>query len=264
MHGIIFDIKHFAIHDGPGIRQTIFFKGCPLSCWWCHNPESRSKDIFSYEKEEVIEQIKVCDTITIGKEYTISELMRHIKKDLVFFEESGGGVTFSGGEPLLQYDFVMDLLKECRKLEVHTCIDTTGNISSEKLKNVASLTNLFLYDFKHIDDNKHIKYTGVSNKLLLNNLKMLDDMGKNIWIRFPLIPGINDEESELYRMMDFLSKLKNRHPISILPYHKIGRQKYERFGIDYKMVGVEELSEEDINRILNLFIDAGFRASVGG
>ncbi len=264
MQGIIFDIKHFAIHDGPGIRQTIFFKGCPLSCWWCHNPESRSTDIFSYEKEEVIERVKVCDTITIGKEYTVDEVMVQIKKDLVFFEESGGGVTFSGGEPLLQYDFVMALLEECKKREIHTCIDTTGNISSYKLKNVALLTDLFLYDIKHIDDNQHIKYTGISNKLILNNLKLLDEMGKDIWIRFPLIHGINDDENNLLRMMDFLSKLKNRHPISILPYHKIGSHKYERFGIDYKMNGIEEQDKEFTNKIVNMFTVAGISASIGG
>lgn len=258
MQGIIFDIKHFAIHDGPGIRQTIFFKGCPLSCWWCHNPESRRADIFSCEKEEIIEGVKVCDTETIGKKYTVDDVMTQVKKDIVFFEESGGGVTFSGGEPLLQYDFVMALQKECKKLEIHTCIDTTGNINSDKLVNAASLTNLFLYDLKHIDDNQHIKYTGVSNKLILNNLKLLDEMGKDIWIRFPLIPGINDEEHDLLSMMDFLSKLKNSHPISILPYHKIGSHKYERFGIDYKMNGVEEQGKEEVNRIMKLFTDAGF------
>ncbi len=264
MLGTIFDIKHFAIHDGPGIRQTIFFKGCPLSCWWCHNPESRSADIYSVEKDEVIDGEKICETETIGKVYSVDEVITEIKKDEVFFEESGGGITLSGGEPLLQYDFVMNLLRECRKLEIHTCIDTTGNINSDELVDVASLTNLFLYDLKHMDDNQHIKYTGVSNKLILNNLKLLDEMGKDIWIRFPLIPGINDEESNLLRMMDFLSRLKNQYQISILPYHKIGSYKYERFGIDYKMNGVEEQDNDYVNRIMNLFIDAGFSASIGG
>ena len=264
MHGTIFDIKHFAIHDGPGIRQTIFFKGCPLSCWWCHNPESRSADIFSYEKEEILEDVKVCETKIIGKKYTVEDVMVQIKKDIVFFEESGGGITFSGGEPLLQYDFVMALLKECKKFDVHTCIDTTGITNSDKLANVASLTNLFLFDLKHMDDDQHIKYTGVSNKNILDNLKMLDEMGKEIWVRFPLIPGINDDESNLLRIMDFLSKLKNNHPVSILSYHKIGSHKYEPFGIDYKMNGVEEQSKEDVNRIMNMFIDAGFNTSIGG
>jgi len=264
MQGIVFDIKHFAIHDGPGIRQTIFFKGCPLSCWWCHNPESRSSDIFSYEKEEIIEGVKICKLETIGKRYTLDDLMKEIKKDLMFFEESDGGVTFSGGEPLLQYEFVMDLLKECKNLDIHTCIDTTGNISSNKLKSAAKLTDLFLYDLKHIDDNKHIKYTGVSNKLILNNLKLLDEMGKDIWIRFPLIPGINDDKSDLLSMMSFLSKLKKRYPISILPYHKIGSHKYELFGIEYSMIGVEEYGDDEIIKIKNIFTDSGFITSIGG
>lgn len=258
MQGIIFDIKHFAIHDGPGIRQTIFFKGCPLSCWWCHNPEGRSYDIFSFEKEEILEGVKVYETKSIGKKYTIDGLVTEIKKDIVFFEESGGGVTLSGGEPLLQYDFVMTLLKKCKNLEIHTCIDTTGNISSDKLLNVASLTDLFLYDIKHIDETQHIKYTGTTNKLILNNLKLLDEMGKEIWIRFPVIPGINDGESDLQKMMDYLSKLKKRHPVSILPYHKIGSHKYERFGIDYKMKGVEEYGDDDVKKIRNMFIEGGF------
>lgn len=258
MYGTIFDIKHFAIHDGPGIRQTVFFKGCPLSCWWCHNPEGRSCDIFSFEKEEILEGVKVFETKYIGKKYTIDDLVTEIKKDIVFFEESGGGVTLSGGEPLLQYDFVMALLKKCKDIEIHTCIDTTGNIVSDKLMNVASLTDLFLYDIKHIDDTQHIKYTGASNKLILNNLKLLDEMGKEIWIRFPLIPGINDGDSDLLKMIDFLSKLKKRHHVCILPYHKIGSHKYDRFGIDYKMKGVKEYCDEDVKKIKNMFDEAGF------
>ena len=264
MHGIIFDIKHFAIHDGPGIRQTIFFKGCPLSCWWCHNPESRSSDIFSYEKEEILEGVKVCETKTVGKKYSIDELVKEIRKDIIFFEESGGGVTLSGGEPLLQYDFVMALLSECRKLEINTCIDTTGYISANKLAKVASLTNLFLYDLKHIDNDQHIKFTGVSNKLILNNLKLLDEMGKDIWIRFPLIPGINDDEGNILRMLEFLTRLKTKHPINILPYHKIGSHKYQQFGIDYNMNGIEEPGTKYVSKIKSMFANAGIITSVRG
>ncbi|HJN05014.1 MAG TPA: glycyl-radical enzyme activating protein [Bacteroidales bacterium] len=258
MHGTIFDIKHFAIHDGPGIRQTIFFNGCSLSCWWCHNPEGRSCDIFSFENEEILEGEKLYETKSIGKEYAITDLISEIKKDTIFFEESGGGVTFSGGEPLLQYDFVAALLKKCKDLEIHTCIDTTGNISSEKLINAASYTDLFLYDIKHIDEKQHIKYTGISNKLILNNLKLLDEMEKDIWIRFPLIPEINDNESDLLSMMEFLSQLKKKYPISILPYHKIGSHKYKRFGIEYKMNGIEEYCDDDVKKIKNMFNEGGF------
>lgn len=264
MYGTIFDIKHFAIHDGPGIRQTIFFKGCSLSCWWCHNPEGRSTDIMSYEKKESLKGVKMSETKSVGKKYTVNDLVTEIKKDIVFFEESEGGVTLSGGEPLLQYDFVMTLLERCKDLKIHTCIDTTGNISRDKIVNVAKRTGLFLFDVKFIEETKHIKYTGVSNKLILNNLKILDEMGKDIWIRFPLIPGINDDESDLLRMMDFLSDLNKNHPVSILPYHKIGSHKYEQFNVDYKMNGVEEPNIEYVQSLVNKFTEAGFKTTIGG
>ncbi|NQU33314.1 MAG: glycyl-radical enzyme activating protein [Bacteroidetes bacterium] len=264
MLGTIFDIKHFSIHDGPGIRQTIFFKGCPLSCWWCHNPESRSNEITDVEKEETLDGVKICDTETIGKLYSVDQLMAEVIKDIVFFEESGGGVTLSGGEPLQQHEFVLELLKECRKMEINTCVDITGNVNAGILSNIASYTDLFLYDLKHIDDVQHIKYTGVSNKQILSNLKLLDEMGKDVWIRFPLIPGINDDESDFLRLMEFLSKLKNTHPISLLPYHKIGRHKYSRYGIEYKMNGISEPDSDYILQIKNMFTNAGFLTSIGG
>ena len=262
--GVIFDIKHYAIHDGPGIRQTVFLKGCPLSCWWCHNPESRSREIFSYEKEESIDGRKVYQKETVGNHYTVAELMTEIEKDSVFFEESGGGVTFSGGEPLLQFDFLMEILKSCREKEIHTCVDTTGFVSMEKMKKAAGWTDLFLFDLKQMDDELHRKYTGVSNRLILENLKMLDTLGKEIWIRFPLIPGFNDDESNILRMLDFLSHLQQKPAVQLLPYHKIGKHKYTRFGIDYKMTGVEEPTQQHIEKMRKYFEDAGFSVRVGG
>jgi len=262
--GVVFDIKHYAIHDGPGIRQTIFLKGCPLSCWWCHNPESRSREIFSFEKKEHIDGRTVFQTETVGKLYRVEELMTAIEKDSIFFEESAGGVTFSGGEPLLQFDFVMEVLKKCRQKDIHTCVDTTGFIPMEKMKKAAEWTDLFLFDLKQMDDALHRKYTGVSNGLILENLQMLDDLGKEIWIRFPLIPGFNDDESNVLRMLDFLSRLREKPPVQILPYHKIGKQKYTRFGIDYKMSGVEEPDQKHIEKIKKYFEDAGFAVRFGG
>ena len=264
MKGIIFDIKHYAIHDGPGIRQTVFLKGCPLSCWWCHNPESRGRDIFSYEKEETIDGRTVCQTETVGKYYTLTELMSEIEKDLIFFEESKGGVTFSGGDPLLQFDFLLEVLEKCQQQNIHTCIDTTGFFPSEKMKKVAELADLFLFDLKQMDDELHKKYTGVSNRLILENLQMLDKLEKDIWIRFPLIPGFNDDESNIFRMLDFLNRLRKKHPVQILPYHKIGKQKYSRFGIKYKMKGVEEQSPKHTDSIKKYFEAAGFAVRVGG
>lgn len=258
MHGTIFDIKHFAIHDGPGIRQTIFFKGCPLSCWWCHNPESRNKDVISIKEDISIDNQTICITNVVGRSYTINELMIEIEKDRVFFEESGGGVTLSGGEPLMQYEFAYNLLYECKNREINTCVDTTGYAKPEVIKKIADVTNLILFDLKHIDNVKHLKYTGVSNRIIIENLKILDSMGSNLWIRFPLMPGLNDDESDLLRLMALLKSLNNNYPVSILPYHKIGSHKYDKFGIEHKIKSLSEPDADYINEISNKFTSAGF------
>lgn len=264
MKATIFNIKHFAIHDGPGIRQTIFFKGCPLQCWWCHNPESHNTQIEVVKREEVLNDKTFFTKETIGDDYSLQELIKIIKKDMIFFEESGGGVTLSGGEPLLQHEFANEILKQCQKLDIHTCVDTCGFASRKIIENVSSYTDLFLYDIKHIDDVMHKKITGVSNKIILENLKYLDKIGKDIWIRYPLIPGLNSDESELLRLIDFLSKLKHKYPLYILPYHKIGSQKYHRLGMKYNMDDITEPDDELINKVTNLFSDAGMKVNIGG
>jgi pyruvate formate lyase activating enzyme len=203
-------------------------------------------------------------TETIGKEYSVEELIQIIEKDRVFFEESGGGVTFSGGEPMLQFDFLLKVLQECQQRDIHTCVDTTGHISQVKMERVAQYTDLFLYDLKHMDDALHRKYTGVGNKLILDNLQRLDAMGKEVWVRYPLIPGFNDEEGNLLNMLAFLQKLKRQPKVSILPYHKIGSHKYHRFGLEYKMNGVEEPVKEHVNEVVALFSAAGYSVTVGG
>jgi len=264
MQGVIFDIKHYAIHDGPGIRQTIFFKGCALGCWWCHNPESRSHEPFSYLKKEKIDGREVQVKETVGKRYSVNELLKIIEKDMVFFEESGGGVTFSGGEPLQQYDFLLKLLKACKKKDIHTCLDTTGLAQQDKIAEIARYTDHFLYDIKHIDSEQHRKYTGVSNEAILDNLRYLDSIGKNVWIRYVLVPGINDDESDLLKLLAFLKEFKHVKTINILPYHKIGSHKYHRFGLEYKMNGVHEPTAERIEEVSSLFSNAGFEVSIGG
>lgn len=264
MQGIVFDIKHYAIHDGPGIRQTIFLKGCPLSCWWCHNPESRSAACFSYQKKESIDGREVLISKNVGEHLTVNEVMNRIEKDQLFFEESGGGVTFSGGEPLQQLGFLKKVLKRCHQKGIHTCVDTTGYTSKEKLKSILDVTDLFLFDLKHMDDKEHKKYTGVSNKTILESLQFLDEMGKDIQIRFPLIPGMNDDESNVYLMLAFLNKLTKKPPIQILPYHKIGKHKYTQFGIEYKMNGIKEAPKSQIELIKKKFEDAGFETEIGG
>lgn len=264
MQGIIFDIKHYAIHDGPGIRQTVFFKGCPLACWWCHNPESRGSEVFSYQKTENCSGTMLTETQTVGQAYSVKELMKEIEKDQLIFDESGGGITISGGEPLMQFDFLMALLKACKQKDIHTCIDTTAYTDWEKLEQLLPFTDLFLIDLKHIDPQQHLKYTGVSNTRILRNIRLLAEAKKDIWFRYPLIPGLNDDEGDLLRMLAFLKELKTKHPISILPYHKIGRHKYSRFGIDYKMNGVNEPTQAQLNKVRQYFQHAGFEASIGG
>jgi pyruvate formate lyase activating enzyme len=264
MKGIIYDIKHYAIHDGPGIRQTIFFKGCSLACWWCHNPEAISPKPFSFMK--LINNGHKCyeKKETVGESFTAVELLEEINKDRLFYEESGGGVTISGGEPFVQYNFLLEILQLIKQNGIHTCVDTSGHALKERMKNVAEFTDLFLYDLKHIDNEMHKKYTGVGNELIIDNLKMLDEMDKKIWIRYPMIPGMNDSEEGLLKMLDFLSKLKNHHPVSILPYHKIGSNKYQRFGIEYKMDGIDEPDRERVEEVKSLFAQAGFEVGIGG
>ena len=215
-------------------------------------------------KKEKIDGREVEVVETVGKEYSVGELLKVIEKDRVFFEESGGGVTFSGGEPLQQYNFLLEVMKECKKKDIHTCLDTTGFVKQEKIEEVAQYTDLFLYDIKHMDNEQHRKYTGVSNEVILDNLRFLDSMGKDIWIRYVLIPGINDDEGDLLKILTFLKELKHKYMVNILPYHKIGSQKYHRFGLEYKMNGVEEPAEEQINKTKKYFEDAGFTVVIGG
>ncbi len=264
MKGVIFDIKHYALHDGPGIRQTVFLKGCPLACWWCHNPESRSRKPFSYEKEEKIDGKIIRETEIVGYEISTEKLLAGIERDRLFFEESGGGVTFSGGEPLLQFKFLKEILQGCQLRGIHTCVDTTAFAEPEKLRIIAGLTDLFLVDIKQMDDTKHLKYTGVGNKIILDNIRLLDETGKKFIIRFPMIPAMNVDESNLLKMMAFLSELRQKPEISILPYHKIGSHKYTRFGMEYKMNGVAEPTAEAVNKVKQFFEKGGFKTNVGG
>ncbi len=264
MEGVIFDIKHYALHDGPGIRQTVFLKGCPLSCWWCHNPESRSRQSFTYEKEEKIDGRIIHETETVGYTISAEALLAEIEHDVMFFEESGGGVTFSGGEPLLQFDFLKTVLQGCRFREIHTCVDTTAYVELEKLRETAKLTDLFLVDLKQMDDALHRKYTGVSNKIILENIRILDEMRKEMIIRYPMIPGMNDDDCNVLGITAFLSELHQKPEISILPYHRIGSHKYTRFGIKYKMNGIDEPSAEAVDSVKQLFEKGGFKTNIGG
>lgn len=260
--GIIFDIKRFAVHDGPGIRTTVFFKGCPLKCQWCHNPESIDPkpqkitkqinlDNKIYEKEEII-----------GQEMTAREVMKEIMKDRIFYEQSAGGVTFSGGEPLLQIEFLKELLKECKKENLHVTLDTCGMASKIDLEQIIDFVDLFLFDLKIMDEKMHKKFMGASNQIILKNLQFLTENQKQIIIRIPLIPEITDTESNLEEMLKFLKRFPKIKEVNLLPYHNIAAEKYKRLNMKYHEF--TEPTQDKLDTVKQFWIDAGYKVKIGG
>lgn len=256
MYGFVFDIKKFAIHDGPGIRTTVFLKGCPLRCWWCHNPESikqiPSNRSFEYE------------TNGITKKYSVNELFGIIQKDLIFYDESGGGVTFSGGEPLIQTSFLIKILKICNSNSIATAIDTSGYAPTESFKKLLELTNLFLYDLKLMDDSEHEKYTGVSNNLIKKNLEYLNSHNANITVRVPLIPGITDTKRNLVELTNYVYKLKNVKKIVLLPYNKLAEDKYRRLNEKSKLGNLETQTSEKLEELLDFITSLHVKVELNG
>lgn len=259
--GIIFDIKKYALHDGPGIRTTVFFKGCPLSCWWCHNPEGQKPGIekFYVKNPDSSYQVEI-----VGREISVNEVMAEIEKEIIFYDESGGGVTFSGGEPLMQPDFLNLLLDGCRERGIATTLDTSGYATWETIEKIKDKVDLFLYDIKIIDDNDHQKYTGVSNRPILSNFERLDKEGKEIFIRFPVIPGITDTEDEIDRISTLLEKLVSTKVINLIPYHKIGKSKYDKFNFVNRLKGLNSPSTERLEQLSRRFGGLGFEVKIGG
>ena len=266
LSGLIFDLRRYSIHDGPGIRTTVFFKGCPLSCAWCHNPESRlsepelmqrsnrcilcgdclevcPQEAISRGGDEIIidrvrcrvsgECAAVCPSQAlqvVGTKMTVDQVMAEIDRDRLFYESSGGGVTFSGGEPLAQFDFLFALLTACRKAGLHTALDTSGHAPWNSLRKTIPLVDLYLYDLKLMDERRHQQWTGVSNVDILANLKRLSKMGKKILVRIPLIPGVNDDEQNLRQTAGFLASLETKPAVELLPYHNIAAGKLAGLG----------------------------------
>ncbi len=265
MTGRVFDIKRFAVHDGPGIRVTIFLKGCTLRCRWCHNPEATLPDGCEIEKVQKLNGNEHTVLEPVDKEMTAEEVMAVIRKELVFMEESGGGVTFSGGEPFIQADFLMEILAVCKQEGIHTTIDTSGYVSEEKFIKSFPLTDLYLFDLKMINSEDHAKYTGKPNHLIINNIRLLTENKKIYRIRIPVIPGINTSAQQLNDFVQFIDSLN--HPpegIDLLPYHKIGSSKYERFGIENKMMAHKELKEGEISHIKETLGQLKLKISIGG
>ena len=299
--GIVFDIKRYAIYDGPGIRTTVFLKGCLLNCPWCHNPEGRNekpefmwwaekcigcgdcrsaccKEAISFADDTLaIDKAKcdLCGNCTgacssealklVGDEMTVSQVLNVIEKDRPFYDQSGGGVTLSGGEPLLQPDFSLSLLKACKEKGIHTAVDTCGQVDSKVLIKISEHVDLFLFDLKLINQEKHQKFTGVSNKLILENLKRLSDSGWKTIVRFPLVPGVNDEEGDIRQMGEFVSSVGGRKEVNILPYHRGGVEKSRRLNrSEVQFYKNSPPSAETLSRVERELKSFGLKVRVGG
>ena len=251
---ILFDIERNSYVDGPGIRTTVFFKGCNLHCAWCHNPESQSfspQMMFYADKcigcgkcrkvcAHQLRSCSLCGKCTLycpkdarklcGKEYTAQKVLAEIKKDKAFYDASGGGVTFSGGECMLQIDFLEEILKLCKENGIRTAVDTAGHVPYERFERILPHTDLILYDVKLFDSRRHEQFTGVGNELILQNLQRLLASGAKLWIRIPVIAGVNDDPEEMQRIKEYLDRCGKPEKIELLPYHAMGENKYRALG----------------------------------
>lgn len=298
----IINIQKFSVHDGDGIRTTIFFKGCYLNCWWCHNPESQNfapQAMINQEKcsgctacEQVCPEhavcIKECKQYTdrekcqacgkcvdfcvknareiVGKEYTIQEVVKEVDKDYMFYEESFGGVTLSGGEVMVQdMEYIVALLKKLKRKGYHVTIDTCGYAPQENFEKVFPYVDTFLYDIKLVDDEKHKKYMGQSNEMIFTNLKYLSEQGARIYIRIPVIGGVNDSDKDIEAIIEYLKGNIAVAQVNLLPYHDIATSKYERLGLEYRGAEFTVPDNERMEELKYKFIQNGFsNTKIGG
>lgn len=295
--GFITSIQRFSVDDGPGIRTTVFFKGCNLCCKWCHNPETIDaepqirtllnlccacgkcvdvcpKGARRLENGELKFERKLCilcrscgencpnSAIAIcGIEMSADEMLEHIKKDIPFYKRSGGGVNFSGGEPMLQIDFLEQILAKCQDIGIQTAVDTAGNVPFEHFRRIEQYMPLFLFDLKAIDEELHKTVTLSSNTYILENLKLLSAHGDNIIIRIPIIPSINDMLESVDKTAEFISKLANRERVELLAYHRYGENKYKSIGMKYELTEVQAPTKPQMEALITLFKDRGITVS---
>jgi pyruvate formate lyase activating enzyme len=299
--GLISHIQKYSTKDGPGIRDTVFFKGCPLGCMWCSNPElirpqpdllyDRGKcaqcgtcisvcphEALSFDvNNHIVVDRQACQASgacvgacpegaleLIGREMRVEALVDELLKDRVFYETSGGGVTFSGGEPLYQSGFVRQVAERLKAEGVHTALDTCGEVSWCRFEEVLDVIDLVLFDIKAADRDTHRRLTGRDNDLILANVKMLAMQNVPMHIRLVAVPGLNDSDEELHARMDIVKELDSVRQIDLLPYHRYGVGKYERLGLDYPLQGVDEHTDADVERMRRLLETYGIPVTVGG
>ncbi|MBR5452346.1 MAG: glycyl-radical enzyme activating protein [Clostridia bacterium] len=287
MNPILFNIQHFSIQDGPGIRTTLFFKGCPLNCIWCHNPEGKSVSpvlsfsadrcvmcgrcfsvcpndahnleygLHNIERNKCVACGKCADECSfdaleiLGKNYTLDSVLSEVQKDSGFYGETGG-VTISGGEPFAQYEALIEVLKALKQNGYNICLETSGYTSREKIKKAAEYVDVFLYDFKHTNPKKHIEFTGVKQDVILDNLYALDEVNANVILRCPIIPCVNDYSEHF----EGIARVANEHPciksVELMPYHPLGISKSEKIGIDFEYKNKEFFDIQEAEKICEI------------
>jgi pyruvate formate lyase activating enzyme len=298
--GVVFNIQSYSIHDGPGIRTVVFFKGCPLKCAWCSNPESQNSSpelgIMKERCQACRRCVEVCpeDAITImqdgaaitnrarckvcgtcenacpyrvrqiyGRQIPLDELVDEVGKDMPFYIRSGGGVTFSGGEPTVQYETLLAVLKACKGKFIHTAIETCGYVTHrKKLNDLLEYLDLVLYDIKCIDDELHKRFTGRSNRIILDNARYIASTGKEMIIRVPIIPGFNNREEEIRSIGEFVLSLVSVREVNLLPYHELGKSKYRMLDKKYYLSKDTDLSQEKVNKLKTVIESCGLLCKI--